>query len=67
MDLNDKNRPTKLSERYTLLYDDKWTNAFEELQEIFQQTSERADEKAISCLLEILMVNSKGINNFQGR
>jgi hypothetical protein len=28
-DLSDKNRPTKLSERYQELYDNQWTDAFE--------------------------------------
>ena len=28
-DLSDMNRPTKLAERYTELYDNQWTDAFE--------------------------------------
>ena len=28
-DLSDRNRPTKLAERYVELYDNQWTDAFE--------------------------------------
>jgi len=30
-DLSDKNRPTKLSERFSELYDNQWTDAFENI------------------------------------
>ncbi|XP_053392094.1 uncharacterized protein LOC128554805 [Mercenaria mercenaria] len=49
-DLSDKNRPTKLSERFQEIYDNEWTDAFE----VF--VSDRSDdEKAVSVLLSILM------------
>ena len=57
-DLSDKNRPTKLAEKFSQTYDDEWSYALEELQKLFQQSGDRAEEKAISCLLEILMVYS---------
>ena len=62
-DLSDKNRPTKLAEKYSQTYDDEWSYALEELQKLFQQSGDRAEEKAISCLLEILMVYSSSTLN----
>lgn len=49
-DLSDKNRPTKLAERFTELYDNQWTDAFENLHS--------GDEReTISKLLGILLVS----------
>lgn len=48
-DLSDKNRPTKLAERYTELYDNQWTNAFEKL-----DTNQEQD--TIASLKAILLV-----------
>lgn len=56
-DLSDKNRPTKLAERYAEIYDNEWTNAFE----TFQQGDEDEDEKIVSLLINILMVNHLSI------
>lgn len=51
-DLSDKNRPTKLAERYSELYDNQWTDAFEE---IFS-----GDEKeTVDTLLRLLYVSYK--------
>ena len=52
-DLSDLNRPTKLAEKFSLLYDDQWTDAFDALQ---QRPEFKVDSKAIKQLLEILMV-----------
>ncbi|XP_053399063.1 uncharacterized protein LOC123556866 [Mercenaria mercenaria] len=49
-DLSDKNRPTKLAERYQEIYDNEWTDAFETLDEIYQN-----EEKTTSILIHILM------------
>lgn len=54
-DLSDKNRPTKISERYQELYDNQWTDAFEIIDETL-----RGEEKTIQVLKEILLVR----NNF---
>lgn len=51
-DLSDLNRPTKLAEKFSLLYDDQWTDAFDALQ---QRPEFKVDSKAIKQLLEILM------------
>lgn len=51
-DLSDKDRPTKLADKYTELYDNEWTDAFEEL----QNTCRLPEEQAVSLLLSILMV-----------
>ena len=52
-DLSDENRPVKLGERYSELYDNEWTDAFEVL------TSELHydDKAAIKKLIEILNVS----------
>lgn len=50
-DLSDKNRPTKLAERYQEIYDNEWTDAFEIIQKIPGE-----DEKNVtSVLISILM------------
>ncbi|XP_053382818.1 putative leucine-rich repeat-containing protein DDB_G0290503 isoform X2 [Mercenaria mercenaria] len=48
-DLSDKNRPTKLSERYAELYEDQWTDAFDILEKQF-----KTEENAVAALLQIL-------------
>lgn len=48
-DLSDKNRPTKLAERYTELYDNQWTDAF-------QQVTSYNEQEIITNLREILRV-----------
>ncbi|KAK3602823.1 hypothetical protein CHS0354_026374 [Potamilus streckersoni] len=54
-DLSDQNRPSKLGEMYSELYDNEWTNAFKVLTETFH-----LDEKcAIKPLLKILWESSK--------
>lgn len=49
-DLNDQNRPTKLAERYTQLYDNQWSDAFEEI-------TDGNDAQTVDSLLNILKVN----------
>jgi len=51
-DLSDPNRPTKLAEQMAELYDNEWTDTFEEIQE----SEGISDEKVIQKLLETLMV-----------
>ena len=49
-DLSDWNRPTKLAERFIDLYDNQWTDAFEEI--------DNGDEnQTIAKLLNILYVS----------
>jgi len=49
-DLSDKNRPTKLAERYTELYDNQWTDAYELI--------DAGDEMGtIPVLLDVLYVS----------
>jgi hypothetical protein len=52
-DLSDKNRPTKLAERYAELYDNHWTDAFDVLQAFNQ-----GEETVIEILINILKVTS---------
>ncbi|XP_053400483.1 uncharacterized protein LOC123558287 [Mercenaria mercenaria] len=46
---SDKNRPTKLAERYKELYDNQWTNAYETVIKKYNE------EKTIGVLINILM------------
>lgn len=50
-DLSDTNRPTKLAEKFSELYDNQWTDAFEELDNTFNN-----EEETIQALLKILQV-----------
>ena len=52
-DLSDINRPTNLVDKFSTLYDDEWTRAFDELQTI---PGYEDDQKAIKQLLDIIMV-----------
>ena len=49
-DLNDSNRPTKLAEYFMQLYDNQYTDAFEEI------VDEVGEEKALERLLSLVMV-----------
>ncbi|KAH3842740.1 hypothetical protein DPMN_116244, partial [Dreissena polymorpha] len=50
-DVSDPNRPTKLAERHSVLYDNQWTDAFEVLQESFDE--EKSIQKLLFCLMKI--------------
>ena len=52
-DLSDPDRPTKIAEKFSELYDNEWTDALEELNSL-GETEERA---ALEFLLDIVMVN----------
>ena len=51
-DLSDLNRPTKLAEKFSELYDNDWTDAFEVLVDQYRFS----EEQGIKRLLDILMV-----------
>lgn len=53
-DLSDPNRPTKLAEQMSELYDNEWTEAFEEIQNGDQ--NKPPDRTIIQELLHTLMV-----------
>ncbi|XP_060552374.1 optineurin-like [Ruditapes philippinarum] len=48
-DLSDQNRPTKLAEKYSELYDNEWTDAYE----VFEKSSPN-EKDAIKTLLNLL-------------
>ncbi|XP_061184924.1 rootletin-like [Saccostrea echinata] len=48
-DLSDTNRPTKITEKFSELYDNQWTDAFEELNNTYNN-----EEETIQVLLKIL-------------
>ncbi|KAL3879247.1 hypothetical protein ACJMK2_031552 [Sinanodonta woodiana] len=52
-DLSDKNRPTKISERYSELYDNQWTDAFE----LLHTNHHLSEIEAIEVLLDVLSVS----------
>ncbi|KAL3879245.1 hypothetical protein ACJMK2_031550, partial [Sinanodonta woodiana] len=52
-DLDDPNRPTTISERYSELYDNHWTDAFVKLQD----KHHLAENEAIDFLLDVLYVS----------
>jgi hypothetical protein len=53
-DLSDTNRPTKIAEKFSELYDNEWIEAFESLSK-----TERSSEKAnIETLLNIVTVTT---------
>ncbi|KAK3582899.1 hypothetical protein CHS0354_009705 [Potamilus streckersoni] len=57
-DLSDANRPTKLADMYSELYDNQWTDALENLS---KQNPEECEETLICCLYNILI----GIHNIK--
>lgn len=52
-DLSDANRPTKLSEKYSELYDNEWTDAYEVL-----EGEMSSDKEVVRSLLEMLQVTT---------
>lgn len=50
-DLSDENRPTKIAEKMSELYDNQWTDAYDALQ------NEMDEKDIIKFLLDILMVH----------
>ncbi|KAK3594518.1 hypothetical protein CHS0354_030864 [Potamilus streckersoni] len=52
-DLSNQNRPNKLSERYSELYDNHWTDAFQNLQD----KHHLSETNAIEFLLDVLFVS----------
>ena len=56
-DLSDQNRPTKLGERLSELYDNKWTNAFEAIEETVKRNAgKNIEQECVEFLLGILRV-----------
>lgn len=52
-DLSDVNRPTKIAEKFSELYDNEWTDAFEALTTQYHMS----DKEAVDTLLRILKVS----------
>lgn len=56
-DLSDPNRPIKLGEKASEIYDNEWTNALENLEELRKATDVEYDEEQdVMLLLSILTV-----------
>lgn len=51
-DLSDVNRPTKIAEKFSELYDNEWTDAFEALTSQYHMS----EKEAVDNLLRILKV-----------
>lgn len=52
-DLSDVNRPQKLAEKYSELYDNEWTDALEEIQD----NTDLDEKAAVLQLLELFQVS----------
>ena len=52
-DLSDMNRPTNLAEKFSTLYDDQWTDAFDA---VSGYSGYNEEVKVIQILLEIVQV-----------
>lgn len=52
-DLSDKNRPTKLAEQFSELYDNEWTDAFGNL----THSGKHSEEESCKVLVSILCVS----------
>ena len=50
-DLSDEKRPTKLAEEFSELYDNEWTDAFEDLKH-------KCEQEKTAFMLKILQVKS---------
>lgn len=55
-DLSDTNRPTKLAEQYSQIYDNEWTEAFEYLDGLKDYKED--DKKAINVLFQTISVST---------
>jgi hypothetical protein len=51
-DLSDKNRPTKIGEKFGCLYDEEWSDAFD----AFHTQLKYTEEECLRALLRILRV-----------
>ncbi|KAK3100384.1 hypothetical protein FSP39_019093 [Pinctada imbricata] len=51
-DLSDRNRPTKIGEKFGTVFDDEWSEAFEEIKAILGK-----DDVCIDCLLNIVKLS----------
>ncbi|XP_063413896.1 uncharacterized protein LOC134696168 isoform X2 [Mytilus trossulus] len=61
-DLNDPNRPMKLGEQFNELYENEWTEAFLELQDLKTDDTPISEEDAVTILLKILKeINEQSI------
>ena len=54
VDLSDPNRPNKLGEQFSELYDNQWTDAYGAIEDFFGKTKDELE--IIQMLLEILGV-----------
>ena len=60
-DLNDPNRPMKIGEQFSGVYENEWTDTFLDLQDIKSDVNDGAcinEEEAIAILLNILRVST---------
>lgn len=53
--LSDKNRPTKIGEKFGQMYDDEWSEAFDEI----KRTSKKEDAEVYEILLNIVLAGQK--------
>lgn len=56
-DLSDTNRPTRIAEKFSELYDNEWTDAFEALTSQYHMS----EREAVDTLLRILKVSVQSL------
>lgn len=56
-DLSDSNRPTKLSEKWSSLYTDEWSDAFDDLSEIKKTNDNYNIEKELCDIVKASLVS----------
>lgn len=52
-DLSDRNRPTKIGEKFGMVYDEEWSEAYDEIKNLHR---DQTDEGVYEILLNIVMV-----------
>lgn len=57
-DLSDPNRPMKIAEKFTEMYDNDWTDSMEALEDLGLN-----EEECVIMLLHFLTVRFKGLKN----
>lgn len=61
-DLSDENRPTKIAEKFSELYDNQWTDAFEAVEKLHPGIDE---DQRVKILIQLLMVHAICYKNSQ--
>lgn len=65
VDLSDQNRPLKVGEQFSELYDNQWTDAYSAMQRVVGESlDERRMINILVNILEVYVLKFKGVNDF---